>query len=81
MSAWPGPRIGAHWAPSSRRCGCRAPSDVREEVVGHPPPTGVSNPNATSERGDAAPAVGMFFVLAESSCFFESAESIVMEKM
>ena len=61
MSAWPTPRIRALWAPGWGCRGCCAPSDAREEAVGRPPPTGVSNPNATSERGDAAPAVGMLF--------------------
>ena len=54
------------WAPSSGSRGCRAPSDAVEEVLAHESTTGESNPNASSWKGDAAPAVGVLCECAVS---------------
>ena len=59
---------GPLWAPSSGCRGCRAPSDATEEVVALESTTGESNPNASSWREDAAPAVGVLCECAAIEC-------------
>ena len=57
---------GPLWALSLGFRGCCAPSDAAKEVVVHESTTGESNPNASSWKGDAAPAVGVLCKCAES---------------